>query len=254
MALTITTSGDWNSVEGPRRKTRGTLAFDSSYLAGGESLVPRDVGLRVIEQFNARPTNGYYFQYDSTNALLKAYTSQAAGYINIDTTAVASTSGSSHLISYTLPASTLSVNGMGVRIKSWGWRNASATATALTSAFGTFWSTSTNFATSVGQSWNCDTTVIRTGASTQEFCSQTTFHSTGSVMSGNYVQSNGAAQTLASDVAIYMAASSNAGDIQQEGMIVELIVPPGTGTVGAEVVNAQSLAGLSGVQWEAIGY
>jgi len=49
--------------------TTGTIAFDSSYPTGGESLVAADVGLSKI-LFITVSANGFIFQYDYTNSLL----------------------------------------------------------------------------------------------------------------------------------------------------------------------------------------
>jgi len=254
MALTITFSGDWNSVEGPRRKTRGTLAFDSSYPRGGESLVARDVGLRVIEQITLEPTNGYYFEYDSTNELLKAFQSRSHGILDINTTAVNSANdGSTHLISYTLPASTLSVNGMGVRMRSWGFNTSVANTHSIRSLFGTFIAGTFNLGPSQVGSWNLDTTVYRTAAATQQAIVNFV-HTTANVFSSN-VTITYPNMTLTSAQTIGTGCSANAANqIVQEGSLIELVVPTGTGTVGVEVESTADLSGLTGVRFEAIGY
>ena len=63
MALTVTRSGDWHSVYGHWRKSHVQIAFDSSYLAGGEPLVPADFGLRVIDMILIEPKNALVKQY-----------------------------------------------------------------------------------------------------------------------------------------------------------------------------------------------
>lgn len=80
MALTITTSGDWSSIVGNQRVNTLSIAFDSSYDAGGESLTARDMGLSVITSVNVQPKSGYTFTYDYTNFKLLAYWTPALSH------------------------------------------------------------------------------------------------------------------------------------------------------------------------------
>ena len=88
--------------------------------------------------------------------------------LNVNTTAVGNVgAGEDDLITYTLPAATLSVDGMGVRITAFGQTANNANAKTVKMYFG-----STNMATigldanSVG-GWVYQATVIRTAAATQ---------------------------------------------------------------------------------------
>ena len=136
MALTI--GNKTYEVRGNHQVVMGTIDFDSSYPKGGESLVPKDISLMAIEALHARPTNGYAFQYDHTNQKLKAHTSQQGGVLNVNTTAVGNvTTGEDNLITYSLPANTLSVNGMALRIVAWGLTANNANAKTLKVYFGT---------------------------------------------------------------------------------------------------------------------
>ena len=256
MALTFTFTGDHTSVEGPRRKMRGTLAFDSSYLAGGESLTPAAVGMRVIEQLQVEPTNGYYFEYDVTNELLKAFKSQSSGVIDVSSTQTLNDSGGFNeaLYNYSLPASTLSVNGMGVRYQAWGYVLAGSTAKQLQGVFGTAVVASANIPASQATSWNAEVIVIRTSATTQSAVgNMTLFFNSGTSVSAN-TQWTATAMTLTSAQAVGMACSGNANQIGQMGQLTEMFASQGTGTVGIEVPNAADLSGLTGVNFTAIGY
>ncbi len=71
MALTITIKS--LTVIGNKRSSTGYIAFDSSYPTGGESLVPRNIGLSVIDSISFEPNSGYFFQYDYTNKKVKVY-------------------------------------------------------------------------------------------------------------------------------------------------------------------------------------
>lgn len=70
MALTITI--DREERMGRRFYRSGTIAFDSSYPTGGESLTPSDLGIRTIDILLAAPAGGLMFEYDNANQKLKA--------------------------------------------------------------------------------------------------------------------------------------------------------------------------------------
>lgn len=71
MALSI--SGLKKDVAGNKRMHSGLITFDSSYPAGGESLVPGDLGLHTIEQLSVLSNLGFTFEYDFGNQKLKAF-------------------------------------------------------------------------------------------------------------------------------------------------------------------------------------
>ena len=84
MGLTITKEADKGIVDACGRSVkmvRGTIAFDSSYPTGGETLdlskeMPTEVQQVIIEN-----KSGYIFEYDYTNKLVLAY------YFDYDATA-----------------------------------------------------------------------------------------------------------------------------------------------------------------------
>jgi hypothetical protein len=80
MALTFSKKDDW--VEGPKRFTAYDVTFDNSYLAGGEVVTPRQVGLTTkIDRAVASGATDYYVdclpQSDGT-LKLKVLTSNGA--------------------------------------------------------------------------------------------------------------------------------------------------------------------------------
>lgn len=88
MALTISQTGDWSGIVGNRRSVRGTIAFDSSYPTGGESLTAANIGLTTIDHIEIMATSGYMFEYDYTNAKVLVYitaTVTPAGTITVST-------------------------------------------------------------------------------------------------------------------------------------------------------------------------
>ena len=85
MALTITI--DREERMGKRYYRSGTIAFDSSYPTGGESLTPSDLGLRTIDILLAAPAGGLMFEYDNANQKLKAIYPTGGGGTNPTTLA-----------------------------------------------------------------------------------------------------------------------------------------------------------------------
>lgn len=57
----------------------GSIAFDSSYPTGGESLTAADLGLDSILFARFEPTSGYLFNYDLGNSKVLAWYSDSDG-------------------------------------------------------------------------------------------------------------------------------------------------------------------------------
>lgn len=76
MALTNTVIDSTRTVFGNKRTVVFTTAFDSSYPRGGESLTPQNLGLDVIDHMLISPKDGYTFEYDVDNELLKSYNNE----------------------------------------------------------------------------------------------------------------------------------------------------------------------------------
>src|ERR1051325_201033 len=74
MGLTLTRVKDAESVHGNRRAVAWDVTFDSSYLAGGEPLTARQLGLRTVLDVTVMPPalGGLSFAYDIANANLMA--------------------------------------------------------------------------------------------------------------------------------------------------------------------------------------
>jgi hypothetical protein len=71
MALTIENLERGSS--GNLRVVTGTIAFDSSYPTGGESLTPANMALSRVQSVSILPKSGYVFEYDYTNSKVLAY-------------------------------------------------------------------------------------------------------------------------------------------------------------------------------------
>lgn len=252
MALTIARNAAHREVSGAQVKTWGTLDFDSSYAVGGESLTARDLGLYRLDRFSAEAKFGFAFEYDYTNTKLLVYTAALGpAVLTVNLTAVGNvTTGEDDLMSYSLPASTLSANGMGVRVTSWGITANNANTKTVKMYFGTAVMTQALTA-SIAGSWHIQGVSFRTGAATQDNSYALNQGAT-DIAHAEFVATT-VDETAAIAIKCTGESSSATDDIIQEGQLVELIVPGGTGAVGAQVVNAQSLAGLTGVRWMAVG-
>ena len=262
MALTVTRSGDWQSVYGHWRKSHVTIAFDSSYPASGESLVPGDFGLRVIDMILVEPKNGYNFEYDYTNSLIKVYKGQSMGVIKVDTSNVQNiATGEDDLIVYNMPASTLSQNGMGVRVTGYGTAANNSNVKILRNYFGSSSTGNAYLNISIAGNWKAVAEVIRTGATTQDTCLMVTSASTGSVSGvsgqGNVVTTvSTITETLTSIMQVrFTGTATTSGDIIQSGLVVEEFANgSGAGAAGIEVPNGTDLSGLTSVRVIAWGY
>lgn len=253
MALTVTRTGDWFSTAGNRHKAVVTIDFDSSYARLGEAFAPADVGMRIFERVDIQPKNGYYFEMDYTGNLIIARHGRSSGIVNINTTAVGNVgAGTDDLMTYSIPANTLNTNLMGVRVVAWGTAANNANAKTVTGNFGAGTIVSTALTASQVGTWRIVMEVIRTGAAAHEAIGQLNQGGTTTIV--DVEQSAPTDDTTAAIVVKCTGAATADNDIVQEGMIVELITPPGTGNVGTEVPNAADLSGLTGVRVEAYGY
>lgn len=71
MALTVavTERGQF----GNKLMNRGTIAFDTSYPTGGESLTANQLGLRVVDSVHFEVEEGFKFDYVYGSALVLAF-------------------------------------------------------------------------------------------------------------------------------------------------------------------------------------
>ena len=86
MPLTIAITE--HMVEGNKRKTRGTMAWDTSYPTGGEAFTARQLGLARIDTLVVHPRNGIVFEPNIAGLLILAYVQGvevgAAGAVTVD--------------------------------------------------------------------------------------------------------------------------------------------------------------------------
>lgn len=234
MALTIASTGgagggqlEYISLNNARMRC-AKVTFDSSYATGGEALTAANFGLDEIYTVIAAPNGGYVFEYDNTNSKLKAGWASVSTVINTNLTAVGNTADTNedNLITYSLPASTLTTTGMGVRVTGWGTTANNADTKTLKFYFGSAVGSSALTASIAGRWW-AQANVFRTGSSTQDAIVALTGGAT------SLADADFAALTETDTSAITIkftgqASAANANDIIQEGMMVELLGVPGT--------------------------
>jgi len=71
MAAVFTTNV--RTINGVRTVIEGTIALDSSYPTGGESITAASLGLVRIDDMIIGNKSGYSFEWDATNSKLLAY-------------------------------------------------------------------------------------------------------------------------------------------------------------------------------------
>jgi hypothetical protein len=114
MALTF--SNLKYDVEGTNRVVRGTVAFDSSYASGGETLTPSVFGLNTLVNFNViNAEAGYSFEYLPTTGKLKVYFGSASHTHGIGSYVAANESSHTHA------ATGLTVTGIGTKYVAQAW-------------------------------------------------------------------------------------------------------------------------------------
>lgn len=175
------------------------------------------------------------FIYDSiTNALtlssvtVSAGTGSATGkgavLINLQNTPVGTGAGASDLMTYTMPANTLSANGNMIRIKAWGSTANNANAKVLALQFSGNTVVSSTLNSSITGSWEINAVISRTGSNTQQRTG--TLSQTAQGTSGSFLQVQGQGTEAVTDTSTIIvkcrattATASN--DIVQNGMIIE---------------------------------
>lgn len=151
-------------------------------------------------------------------------TANAIGTSHVDTTQVGNVgAGEDDLMTYSLPANSLSVNNKGIRVTAWGTAANNANGKTLTVYFGVsqliFLLTA-----SITSTWRVSLLIFRTGASTQDVYvgAKQTNSTSFAVIENESVTT--AAQTDTAAITIKCTGTATANnDIVQHGMLVEYI-------------------------------
>lgn len=73
LAITVTEQYDEQAGNGTKRMVRGSMAFDSSYVTGGEPFLKSAVGLSTIDFMQVTSVSGVIPVADLTNSKILAY-------------------------------------------------------------------------------------------------------------------------------------------------------------------------------------
>jgi hypothetical protein len=149
------------------------------------------------------------------------------GVISINTGSQATTGTSEEtLMSFSLPASTLNVDGRGVRITAWGVTAANGNAKTYGLYFGATALTNAPGITDNNHRWRIDAIVFRTAAATQEGIttrSSSTSDSAGGGTTRNVRTTPGETLSGAVTIALKATTATSAGDVTCEGLLVEVL-------------------------------
>lgn len=133
--------------------------------------------------------------------------------------------GTDDLMSYTLPANSLSANKKAIRVTAWGAGANNANAKQVAFFFGSILS-SVNLDISVAVTWRFEAIVVRTGSGAQKV-SVFWYFNTGATGSanqrGSQVNTTGAVTDTATITVKAQAVATADNDVTQEGMIVEFL-------------------------------
>ncbi|MCH8049345.1 hypothetical protein IH979_01390 [Patescibacteria group bacterium] len=147
---------------------------------------------------------------------------QASGKANVNTTAVGNVlGGDDDLMTYSLPANSLSADGKGVRISAWGTSAANGNTKTVKLHFGSTVLRQVGPSALNAQDWRIEATLIRTGASTQD--------AVGTELVDNssvFITHSEPAEDTTGAIIIKVSAesgSSASNDIVQEGMLIEYL-------------------------------
>lgn len=155
-----------------------------------------------------------------------AGTATHVGVAHVNTTAVGNVgAGTDDLMSYTLPANSLSSGSKGIRVTAWGSTINNANAKALEFVFGGVVTTVT-LTVSAAKLWFVEAIILRTGANAQDIAFRATEVAAAAALAAPLVQmvlgNTGQTDTAAITVKFTGAATGN-NDIVQEGMLVEFL-------------------------------
>lgn len=162
------------------------------------------------------------------NAGTGSGTLKPTGMLNVQTTSVGNVGGGTDdLMSYALPANSLSTNGKGIRVTAWGQTANNANAKSLTFNVGTLTFTPITLTISIAGTWRYEAVIFRFAASTHVIF-YILSESTGNVApvsAPKAAQGNGTSSDSSTAIITikFQGAATNNNDITQDCMLVEFI-------------------------------
>lgn len=144
--------------------------------------------------------------------------------LNVNTTAVGNVGGGTDdLITYSLPANSLSANGKGVRVTAWGTGANNANAKTLTMNFGATTMVTCSMSGNQDLIWRIQALIFRTGSNAQTYAAFLDDGRTTGVLNTGYGQGT-TAETDSGGITIKCTgAATSDNDIVQKGLLVEFI-------------------------------
>lgn len=157
----------------------------------------------------------------STVAGAGGATAFAGGTLSATSTAVGNVgAGTDDLITYAMPANTLTASGRGLRIRAWGTTANNANAKTVTLNWGSQVIMTQALTTSLAGTWRIDATVLRTGSSTQDVFAELLQLST--VLDKHTLTAGTQTETGAITIKCTGTATTD-NDIVNEGLLVEFL-------------------------------
>lgn len=148
------------------------------------------------------------------------------GKLSVNVTPVGNVGGGTDtLMSYTLPANSLSANGKGVRVTMWGYTSSNANAKQIDLSFGSDAVSSLSLATSELNYWTVSMLVFRYAAGTQSVFATIDYIKSGvGRVTEPAVYVGGTSQDETATILIKLEGQgTDDNDIVQNGMLVEFI-------------------------------
>lgn len=147
---------------------------------------------------------------------------EVVGTLNTNATAVGNVGGGTdNLMTYAMPAGTLTENGRGVRVRAWGTAANNGNAKTVTLAFGATTLVSTALTASQAGVWDISAVVLRTGDATQVAVATLNQGGTTTIVDS---ESTSPTEDLTAAVTIKCTgAGTSNDDISQKGMVVEYL-------------------------------
>lgn len=149
-----------------------------------------------------------------------------SGLLYVDTTAVATGADTNEttLMSYTLPANTLTASGEGLRILAWGITAANGNNKTIKAYFGAGLSSNRGVLALNNGAWCIDCTIVRTSEDNQDSIANSTFGVAGADVSASEVRFSAITETESAGILIKITGENgteSADDISCQGLRIE---------------------------------
>lgn len=233
-ANTWTAGQTINGALNPGLSITGTASGDDAIRIPSAGRISFNGSTSSVEVFSSTGTN--LFLNAATDIILASAsdtyvnlggsgssTGRVGGTVSANTTAVGNVGacGPDDLITYTLPASALSVNGEGVRIYAWGTTTNNVNAKTVELVFGSQVIMTQALTASIAGTWRIEARVFRNGTSTQDIFAELLQLAT--IVHKHTITAGTQTETATIVIKCQCAVGTTTNDIVQEGLHVEFI-------------------------------